>query len=203
MSVMRSVVRSALLVTAFTVGLAACGTKVDPSSTAPAQAAGPTSAPAAPAAPSAAPPDAADPGPAGESVQVKNPLGKTMAGTKVVDPPKGTAEATVLAALKHQAGNGSFDGFLGFMHPSAKQEPKQREQLKAYNYKSSKGNIAAQCLHDGGLITVARKSVEAGIAGGGDVGTKLMVWCGEGRMPVPFTLYPDGDVQRITVFGLN
>ena len=67
------------------------------------------------------------------------------------------------------------------------------------------GGKAKACLHDDAtaLITVARKPVNATVEGGGSVGTKLMVWCGEGRMPVPFTLYPDGDVHRITVFGLN
>ena len=111
----------------------------------------------------------------------------------------------MLAAIKHQAGNGDFNGFLGFLHPSAKSETKQVEQLKAYQYKSSQGGKAKACLHDDGtaLITVARKPVNATVEGGGSVGTKLMVWCGEGRMPVPFTLYPDGDVHRITVFGLN
>lgn len=157
----------------------------------------------------AAVPGHADPAaPEGASVtevSVKNPLGMSLTGTKVVDPKAGTAEHTILSALKSQAKNGSFKAFLGFMHPKAKSETEQKANLEAYQYKSSKGGVAKKCMHDDGaaLITVAKKDVNATVQGGGDVGVKVMVWCGADRMPVPFTLYPDGDVYRVTVWGLN
>ena len=157
----------------------------------------------------AAVPGHADPAaPEGASVtqmDVKNPVGMTLKGTKVVDPKAGTAEHTLLQALKSQAKNGSFKAFLGFMHPKTKSETEQLENLEAYQYKSSKGSKAKQCLHDDdtAIVTVSKKDVNAAVEGGGSVGVKVMVWCGEGRMPVPFTLYPDGDVYRVTVWGLN
>jgi hypothetical protein len=138
-------------------------------------------------------------------IDVKNPVGMTLKGTKIVDPKAGTAEHTLLAALSSQAKNGTFKAFLGFMHPKTKAESVQVESLEAYQYKSSLGAKAQQCVHDDGkaLVTVSKKDVDVAVEGGGNVGVKVMVWCGEGRMPVPFTLYPDGDVFRVTVWGLN
>lgn len=159
-------------------------------------------APTATAAPTPAPaPTAASDG----SVTVRNPLGKELQAEKITNPTAGSAEHTVLAALASQAGNGSFDAFLAFVHPSAKAETVQVDRLRAYTWEQSRGPKAARCAHDGGtsLIIVARADIQATVAGGGDTGKRLSVWCGEDRMPVPFTLYPDGDVWRFTQFGLN
>lgn len=156
-------------------------------------------APAAEEAPAAEAPAAAN----GETVDVKNPLGATVQATKSAAPASGTVEDTLLQALNHQAGSGSFDGFLAFIHPSAKSEPRQQANLQAYQYKSSLGGKAGACVHDGALIVTQKAAVNAAVEGGGDTGTKVFVYCGEGRMPVPFTLYPDGDIQRVTVWGLN
>ena len=137
-------------------------------------------------------------------IAVKNPLGMELKGTKVVDPKASTAEHTILAALKSQAGGGSFSAFLKFMHSTAKVEPLQKANLEAYQYASSKGSTAKACIQDGNaVVTVSKKDVNIMIENGEKVGQKIMVWCGEGRMPVPFTLYRDGDTWRFTTFGLN
>lgn len=188
----------ALALTACT-GSGSSGTPPDASSTPTAPGAAPTAAPSAPPvnAPTAAAP------PTGDTQTVMNPLGKEMQAKKHTAPPAGSIEHTLIQALSHQASNGDFDGFLAWMHPKTKSEPQQLANLKAYQYTSSQGKKAAACLHDGALLTTGRKPVNATVEGGGDVGTKVMVFCGPTRMPVPFTLYPDGDVQRVTVWGLN
>jgi len=155
---------------------------------------------ATPEAPTEAPEAAAD-----GSLTVKNPLGTQLQAKKVTDPAAGSPEHTILGALASQAANGSFEDFVAFVHPSAKAETQQVERLRAYTWEQSRGAKAARCAHDGGsaLIVVARTEVKATIEGGGSTGQRLSVWCGEDRMPVPFTLYPDGDVWRFTQFGLN
>lgn len=139
------------------------------------------------------------------TVRVKNPLGVEIEGEFIDGPAAGSAEHTILAALNSQASNGGFDAFVRFMHPSTKSETEQVDRLRAYTWEQSKGTKAAQCLQRDGtaLVVVARREISATVEGGGPTGTRLSVWCGEGRMPVPFTLYPDGDVYRFTQFGLN
>jgi hypothetical protein len=149
---------------------------------------------------SAAPRAAAD-----GTVTVKNAIGVTLTGEVVRSPPAGSPEATILAALTSQSSSGSFDAFLKFVHPSAKSETLQVDRLRAYTWEQSRGPKAGRCLHEGGtaLIVVARSQVNAEVAGGGRTGARLSLWCGEDRMPVPFTLYPDADTHRFTQFGLN
>lgn len=139
------------------------------------------------------------------TVRVKNPLGVEIEGELVDAPAAGSAEHTILAALNSQASNAGFDTFVRFMHPSTKSKTEQVDRLRAYTWEQSKGTKAAQCLQRDGtaLVVVARREISATVEGGGPTGTRLSVWCGEGRMPVPFTLYPDGDVYRFTQFGLN
>jgi hypothetical protein len=166
----------------------------------------PPADPIAPAAPADAPtaPPAAAPAPSADgTVTVKNPIGTELKGTVVKAPADGSAEHTLIAALGSQASDAGFDAFLAYIHPSAKSETLQVDQLRAYTWEHSRGAKAGKCLHDGGLIVVARKDVDAQVAGASGSGVRLSVWCGEDRMPVPFTLYPDGATWRFTQFGLN
>lgn len=191
--------RSLCILALFTV---ACSGATSSSQAPDASAPSPTPSQPAADAPSTNAPTPAAPE-TGDTIDVKNPLGKVMQGKKHSSPAQGSAEHTLLGVLEHQASDGDFNGFLAHLHPSAKETPLQKENLKAYQWTSSRGKTAAACVHDGALITVGRKEVNAQIAGGGDTGSKIMVWCGEGRMPVPFTVYPDGETMRITKFGLN
>lgn len=170
------------------------GPSGDASPTAPTSGGAPQAAPSTPI-------EASDDG----SVTVKNPLGVEISGKLFVDPAAGSAEHTLIAALDSQAKNKGFNAFVKHFHPTATQETEQLDRLKAYTFEQSQGARAAACLHqDGkGVIVVARNPATATIDASGAQGERLSLWCGEGRMPVPFTLYPDGDVWKFTQFGLN
>lgn len=160
-----------------------------------------SSTPSTQAAPAAPPIEPSEDG----KVKVKNPLGVEISGKVFQDPPAGSAEHTLIAALQVQANNRGFNAFLEHFHSTSKQETEQRDRLKAYTFEQSQGARAAACLHNDGkaIIVVARSVSAPSVDAMGSQGERVSLWCGEGRMPVPFTLYPDGETWKFTQFGLN
>lgn len=131
-----------------------------------------------------------------DTVEVTNPLGKTIQAEKITDPEPGTLEYTALTSIEMMR-DGKFDEWMNsWCHPTrCPDDPNARASLKRYNLTAA-SKTGAGCLHDGGKSLIVTRRVD-------DAPDKktIYLFCGETRMPAPSTYIKQGDKWLVSSFS--